>query len=333
MSDFQELKKQDAKKNVSSQGGQAKEKAAESSASLCTNCGAAVPDGALFCPECGFNINAPVFCPNCGAATVPGADICEACKAWLLDGQCTFCYAPLAPDAAFCADCGNPKEGVQCPGCGTLSIFDFCTTCGKPLTEGAVLALEMAKNDPDAKALVDAVQETVGIEAELARLEALINSGPVDSGPDPAPPPVKKQLFSASQISAIMKTGDAREVHAQQKAEEAKKTEVFAKKAEEEKRRAKLAEAREKKEALEREKAKAIAAAEAAQLKFKSKTFLTHQDARRFHNSMKPPGVKGWLCNYMNIVHFDGPNGCDQPGLGGYWYSGDTVEVMMSGPS
>ena len=331
MSDYQEAKKQEAKKsgNVSPTP-RVKEKTKEQNAVPCPNCGVSIPDGALFCPECGFDLNTPSFCPNCGAKTSSGADICPVCKTWLLEGQCKFCYTELSPDAVFCPECGNPKDGIQCPDCGALSIFDFCTKCGKPLTEGAALALKLARDDPDAREMVAAVEQTVSIEAELARLEALIQSEPSVS---PAPPPVKKSLFSDRQLSSIIKTAENREAAVLRREEEEKKAEETARMHEEQKRQTEIREAKARKEALEKQKGESIAAAQAARMKFQNKTFISHQDARKFHNAMRPARTSGWLCNFTNTVHFDGPNGCDQPGLGGYWYDGEVIIVERKGPS
>jgi len=329
MSDFQEAKKKDVKKSSSIHSApRAKEKIQEQNATSCPNCGASIPEGALFCPECGVNLNIPAFCPNCGAKTSPGADICPACKTWLLEGQCKFCYTELAPDAVFCPECGNPKDGIQCPDCGALSIFDFCTKCGKPLTEGAALALEYAKDDPDAHDMVAAIEQTVTIEAELAKLEVLINAEPPAK---PAPPPVRKSLFSDQQLLSIMKTSENREGAVLRRAEEDKRAEETARMHEEQKRQTEINKAKVLKETLEKQKEKAIATAESAKTKFRNKTFATHQGARRFHNAMRPYRTSGWLCNFTNTVHFDGPNGCDQPGLGGYWYDGEVTHVERKG--
>ena len=345
MNDYQEAKKGatavSGKNNVKTQ-----KKSSEQKAILCPNCGASVPEEAIFCPECGFNLNAPVFCPNCGAETTPDADICQACGAWLLDGQCTFCYAHLDPNADFCAECGNPKGGVKCPGCGNFSIFDFCSKCGIPLTEGAALAIELAKNDPNAKKLLDSIQQTAAIETELAELDALINSAPVfsDDGPSPSfddtpAPPVKKSLFSDSQLSAIMKTAEDRDAAAVRQAEAAKRAHEFERKQEEEKRRVEEAaakkaaekarkEAEERRKALEIQRAIAKADAEEALKQLQNKTFLNQQEARRFYNAVKTLGISpdGWLCNTYGTLHTDGPNGCANPNGGGRWvYRGHTV--------
>jgi hypothetical protein len=77
----------------------------------------------------------------------------------------------------------------------------------------------------------------------------------------------------------------------------------------------------------------AAQAAEEAMHKYKNKKFLSPQEARRFHMARRPGGTSGWLCNFTNTVHQDGPNGCDEPQHGGEWYFGETVVVNVTGPS
>ena len=318
MSNYQEAKKQEPKKTTASGPVKTKEKTAEINAILCPNCGAEVPEGALFCPECGFNLNGPSFCPNCGAEAKPDADICEVCKAWLLEGQCMFCYAQLPPDAAFCAECGNPKDGIICPDCGILSIFDFCSKCGRPLTEGAIAAMELAEKDPDAKKLVDSVKETIAIDTELDEIEALLQSeGLSETGPSP----VKSKMgrFSDSKMAALLKTGSDADASAARKADEARKEEERVKKQDDERKLSMIRDAQARKADLERQRAKAQADAEEAQRILANKTFQSHQDARRFHNAMKIVGPRKWRCNAFGVDHDNGPNDCANPAQGGRW--------------
>ena len=333
MSDYQEAKKQEAKKCAAPHSlTETEEEIPEQNSFPCSCCGQAVPEGAIFCPECGQNLKAPSFCTNCGAAIIEGADICEACKSWLLHDQCIFCYAHLEHDAAFCPECGNPRDGIKCPDCGNLSIFDFCTRCGKALTESAAKALKLAKADPDAKALVDSIQETVKIEAEIAKLEILIKEAPGTlSSAAPARPQERTMgRFSASKMAAILQTEKNIDSAAIRRTEEQKKADEHARKraGEEQQQEAErlqrvhereVKEAQARMEALEKEKAKALAAAAAARALLKSKTFASHQDARCFHNAMKPVSPRGWLCNYAGCLHDDGPNGCYCPSMGGEW--------------
>jgi len=343
MADYQEAPKSAEKTSKDSiNKSKVQNKSSVQNAGACPNCGAAIPNGALFCAECGFDFKQPLFCPNCGAKTSPGADICQVCKTWLLEGKCKFCYAELPPEAAFCPVCGNPKDGIVCPNCGKLSIFDFCSSCGKPLTENAIKTLELAKDDPDAKEIIDAVNQTANINSELAELEKLLNSETAPDAPDesagdePAPAPERKSLFSDTQLSAIMKMGENRDTAVQNRIEEEKKAEEKARLAEEEERKrqeqqrlAKLKQDQARKEALEKQQAKAAAALNAIARKYAAKRFSTHQEARCWYLSHKFPNAIGWLCNYTGTVHLypEGPNECGEPALGGCDYFGEVVKV------
>jgi ribosomal protein L40E len=346
MADYQqtqEAKKIESKKDVPVSKVKTKPSSSVQKGVMCPNCGAPNPEEALFCAECGFSLNQPLFCPNCGAKTSPGADICPVCKTWLLDNQCRFCYAELSPEAAFCPECGKPKEGIPCPNCGKLSIFDFCPACGKPVTEEAIKTLEFAKDDPEAKEMANVAKNITDIEAELAKLEESINSEPEpEAGPDIEPSaaaPVRKALFSEHQISSIMKTSQNRDAAVQRRIDEEKRREEEARRREEEQRK-KAEEARRRKEEqkrkaeeehrrleekvrIENERQRQMAIAIA--IEYSKKTFKTHQEARCWHNAHRHPNAKGWVCNYSGTVHQDGPNDCDQPGLGGYDYFDEPV--------
>jgi hypothetical protein len=236
----------------------------------------------------------------------------------------------LLPEAGFCLECGNPKDGIPCPTCHTLSIFDFCTTCGIPLTESAQAVFELAKTDPDAKEMATAIQQAAGIEAELAKLEALIQSKPE---PVFAKPQERTGRFSESRMAAILKTDKNIDAAASRKEEEERKAKEMARIQEEQKKLEEISDAKKLKEALEKQKQEAIEAAQAALKKLKNKQFLTQQEARKFFNARRPPNASGWLCNFTNTVHPEGPNACDEPHHGGYWYIGDTIDVERKGPT
>ena len=48
---------------------------------VCTACGAAIPAGSKFCPECGAKQNAGGFCTSCGTAIPAGTKFCPECGA------------------------------------------------------------------------------------------------------------------------------------------------------------------------------------------------------------------------------------------------------------
>jgi len=277
---------------------------------ICPNCHAELPEEALFCQECGLPIKQHV-CPKCGAPASPTADICQTCGAWLLEGKCKFCYADLSSDdALFCPECGKPKTGIPCPHCGTLSIFDFCSKCGKPVTEEAIAELKHAQKEmasqtapetakktfssnQDARRWYNAqaAAQTAGIEAELAQLDALINSEPEpELTENEAPVPARKSLFSDRQMESIRKTGAVvdeitrRRLETERIAEEKRKAEEAERKRQEEERQRQIKEAQERKEALER------------QLR-----------------------ARAWRCNAYGALHSGGPNECADPSMGGHW--------------
>jgi predicted amidophosphoribosyltransferase len=293
--------------------------------SICPNCRAELPEEALFCPECGLPMKQHV-CPKCGAPASPTADICEVCGAWLLEGKCKFCYADLSSvDAMFCPECGKPRDGIHCPNCGTLSIFDFCPKCGEPVTEEAVADLQLARKGkiaaPEAAKKTFSTQQearrwhnahrpgaqTDEIKAELAQLEALINSKPEpEVVKTETPVSVKKPFFSERQMNSIRKTGaivdeiTRQRIEAERIAEEKRKAEEAERKRKEEERRRQIEEAERKRK--EEERRRQIREAQ------ERKEALERQLRGR-----------GWRCNAYNVTHPGGPNECSAPSGGGQW--------------
>ena len=86
--------------------GQAQPQAA-APAKACAKCGAAVPEGAKFCPGCGEKQASGSFCPECGAAVPAGAKFCPECGKKVGAPVCAKCGAELAAGAKFCPECGE----------------------------------------------------------------------------------------------------------------------------------------------------------------------------------------------------------------------------------
>jgi hypothetical protein len=259
-----------------------------------------------------------------------------------LEGQCKFCYAEIPEEALFCPECGKPKDGINCPHCGKLSIFDFCPSCGKPVTEEAVADLQRAQNEilnrissdtqettaqeaanktfstnQEARRWYNAytVAQTAGVEAELARLETLINNDPEpekieNEAPIPLTPhPQKrKSLFSNKQLASIRKTGAVVDEVTRQRIEEeriAEEKRIEEERIAEEKRKAEEEERRRKEEERKRKE-------EERQRQIKEAQARKEELERRLRN-------RSWCCNAYGVVHPGGPNECGDPSRGGYY--------------
>lgn len=296
---------------------------------LCPNCNAELPDLAIFCPECGSSTGH--LCPKCGAPASATADICQSCGAWLLEGQCKFCYAEIPDEALFCPECGKPKDSIPCPHCGKLSIFDFCSNCGKPVTEEAVAEIqnqitqEITTTEAENKTFnsnqearryynASAIALKTGIEAELAKLEALLNDDQfINNEPEPEQikvelPPVRKSLFSDKQLESIRKTGAAVDEVTKQRIEEERIAEEKRKEEEriaEEKRKAEEAERKRREAERKRQE-------EERQRQIKEAQARKEELERRLRN-------RSWRCYAYGVVHPGGPNECADPSRGGHY--------------
>jgi membrane protease subunit (stomatin/prohibitin family) len=80
-------------------------------AAACAKCGAVLPSGVKFCPECGEKVGAvggEILCPACGAKTA-GGKFCPECGA-PLSRKCPECAAHVSPGVKFCGECGRKME-------------------------------------------------------------------------------------------------------------------------------------------------------------------------------------------------------------------------------
>ena len=68
------------------------------------SCGAQLPQGTKFCPQCGSKLGN--FCPECGSEIQAGAKFCGNCGHRLVK-VCPECKTELQPGAKFCPECGT----------------------------------------------------------------------------------------------------------------------------------------------------------------------------------------------------------------------------------
>ncbi len=76
----------------------------------CSNCGAKVPVGTKFCPECGQKMvpATGLTCTNCGAALAPGTKFCPECGTKVETvRRCPKCNAVVPAGTKFCPECGQ----------------------------------------------------------------------------------------------------------------------------------------------------------------------------------------------------------------------------------
>ncbi len=74
----------------------------------CGSCGAGMPAGVKFCPQCGKPAVAAgqAACVSCGKPMTAGAKFCPECGS-AQKATCPSCKADIAPGAKFCSSCGN----------------------------------------------------------------------------------------------------------------------------------------------------------------------------------------------------------------------------------
>lgn len=308
----------------------------ETTKPVCSSCLHENDSSALFCEECGTTLKQPANCPKCSTTTRPRADICEVCGTWLLKGQCMFCYAHVDEDQAFCGECGNSTSGIPCPRCGELSIFDFCKSCGIPLSiQAKEMVQETAKDQlfQEMASLIEQLDLSPISEIESALVANKKNHDDQvlrlkeyrelqsKSATQHKHKSVPKALFSNEQRDQISRLNE--EV-AQE--EECRKIEEELRRQEEERKRREAEERRKQEEERQRKLQEQL---NDVMRKFSGKTFSSSQEARRFFmniiaglpedivRKMTDRGM-GWRCNFADCVH-DSPSECGDPSQGGVW--------------
>ncbi len=84
----------------------------------CSNCGAEMPNDAIFCVSCGSRAEkSPTeTCKKCQMPLNPGAQFCNGCGEPVnhvtpaAGPACPQCAAPVAPDTVFCPNCGAKQQ-------------------------------------------------------------------------------------------------------------------------------------------------------------------------------------------------------------------------------
>ena len=279
----------------------------------CSSCGCSNTGLASFCADCGAFLRTPVTCPKCSAAVLPDADICEACGSWLLEGQCTFCAAPVAENQAYCGNCGNPAAGISCSRCGQSSIFDFCKTCAIPLTNQAHELVRAAALDPAQQNLATLLEELHELQNHPQTVADIGKDHRNTIGADDDQ--LRKMKLARAALSAPR---TPQYVIAQSKS-------LFSD--EQKKQISLLGDQIIKEEELRRKLREQI---NQALSRLAGKTFSSSQDARRFFMSLvsalpdeamqalNASGRLRWRCHAYSNEH-DSPSGCADPSQGGVW--------------
>lgn len=249
-------------------------------------------------------------CFNCGWGVSDTADICENCSEWLLKGKCNFCYSDVEEGQKFCSECGNPPEGINCHSCGALSHFDFCPQCNIAVTEQATETIELIRNSIEFQNLLNISnnenfsthEKNDQSEIELKKLKNYLSK-------------FSKQKIKKADSFAI-KSNFTGKIQENLNAVEQSKLSVQ----------------------KEEQRISAQQQKETQALKLlediRNKTFSSNQEARKFSGSLKILLPKiiikrkpiGWKCNFVGVLHSDGPQSCGDPSQGGTWIYDDIEE-------
>lgn len=225
--------------------------------------------------------------------------------------RCTFCGAAVEPGMRFCTECGNNREGIRCPHCGTLNFRNFCKNCFAPLNEQAQKALSDAKFDPH-------FQRAEQLVSEMAELEKIISDAEAANQNNDAPDRSVTLSDDDRQILDAYKVLFAGIANPPAPSAPADEPDTTARTRERKQFQIKKAE-----DAMKLYKAKMT------ELQMHMDAMLpdsaaTPEEQRDFFSARiitttRIEFVKqGWVCNYCGCYH-KCPNECAEPLLGGKW--------------
>jgi hypothetical protein len=213
------------------------------------------------------------------------ADFCEVCHRYVRSDVCSFCGASLAPQDAFCPDCGSPRGGIVCPVCHQLSDFAFCKQCGTPLTDDARQLVKVMEQMPE-------YQEMKTLAREY---DSLMQEQPIVSARDEARDQALQQ-FRERVLRLLAQDEGVPNPEIPQAERKRLSSEELAKAKEQ--KLARLAEL-------------------LNQMALPPNPSPAH--VRNYAMAQKPQGVRlAWVFYWKNALH-SSPCGCAKPQLGGKW--------------
>lgn len=226
-------------------------------------------------------------------------------------GRCTFCGSAAEPGTRFCTECGNNREGITCPHCGTLNYRSFCKNCYAPLNEQAHKALTEAKFDPHFQRAEQLVKEMAELEKIICEAEA---ANQYKEAPD------RSVTLSAEDRQILDAYKDLFGGMANPPAPSAPADEPDTSTRMRERKQFQIQKA---------EDAMKLYKAKMAELQMHMDSMLpdsaaTPEEQRDFFSARIITTTKieyikqGWVCNYCSCFH-KCPNECVEPQLGGKW--------------